>query len=503
MTMTTKKKTKKKKKRFFEEEERFCDFWRRRHKKRIRLFSFPTLSVPVKSASLRLVWVLTRYPAKWFLRLFACGLAATMRSSRPMEMKMESYNNHSANNFSRKKGTMTQSNVKGRGKEETFLGPPGRSAPSPPRWMKTERTDMRRRFEAASAKNVETMASDEDKHVFVLVHGLGGSEDDLLALATELLDRDTNNVILRVTCNTPMRSFDGIVAGGERIVDEVEAFAEEYDAKTKGPLKKISFIGNSMGGLYCRYALTRLYERKTKTIMGMEMHTFMTTATPHLGVGEYGYFELVPGPLRKWAGEGLGQSIKDLALFDVEETTLDDEMPLLAQMTINDEENDMYFIEALSAFRRRCAFANAANDFLVSYETASLRHEKLSRKQEAEWASLNGGPTIVFDGIIKLEDRKVGGLADVQPTTPLNERMEKLVKKTGRIGNERWTKFMEHGLRSAGPWRHVDVSFPGPLPIAHNKIVALQRNSMTAKLFKEGEVIVRKQAEYLMSDLDL
>lgn len=459
--------------------------------------------MPLKSASLRLVWVLTRYPAKWFLRLFACGLAATMRSSRPMEMKMESYNNHFAN-FSRKKGTMTQSNkMKGRGKEETFLGPPGRSAPSPPRWMKTERTDMRRRFEAASAKNVETMASDEDKHVFVLVHGLGGSEDDLLALATELLDRDTNNVILRVTCNTPMRSFDGIVAGGERIVDEVEAFAEEYDAKTKGPLKKISFIGNSMGGLYCRYALTRLYERKTKTIMGMEMHTFMTTATPHLGVGEYGYFELVPGPLRKWAGEGLGQSIKDLALFDVEETTLDDEMPLLAQMTINDEENDMYFIEALSAFRRRCAFANAANDFLVSYETASLRHEKLSRKQEAEWASLNGGPTIVFDGIIKLEDRKVGGLADVQPTTPLNERMEKLVKKTGRIGNERWTKFMEHGLRSAGPWRHVDVSFPGPLPIAHNKIVALQRNSMTAKLFKEGEVIVRKQAEYLMSDLDL
>jgi hypothetical protein len=26
---------------------------------------------------------------------------------------------------------------------------------------------------------------------------------------------------------------------------------------------------------------------------------------------------------------------------------------------------------------------------------------------------------------------------------------------------------------------------------------------VTAKLFKEGEVIVRKQAEYLMSDLDL
>jgi len=349
---------------------------------------------------------------------------------------------------------------------------------------------MRVRFEAASAKSLETMSSNEEKHLFVFVHGLGGSEDDLLALATELLNRDKNNVILRVTCNTPMRSFDGVIAGGERIVDEVESFVEEYDAKRKGPLAKISFVGNSMGGLYCRYVLTRLYERETKTILGMEMHTFLTTATPHLGVGEYGYFELVPGPLRMWAGEGLGQSIKDLALFDVEETGEGaDEMPLLARMTIDDDENNMYFIEALSAFRRRCAFANAANDFLVSYETASIRHEKLSRRQEAEWASLNTGPTVVFNDVIRLEDRKAGGLAEVQPTAPLRERMEKLVKKNGRVGNERWTKFMEHGLRSAGPWRHVDVSFPGPLPIAHNKIVALQRNAMTAKLFKEGEVI--------------
>lgn len=375
---------------------------------------------------------------------------------------------------------------------------------SAPNWMRTERTDMHVRFEAASAKNAEAMTTNRDeKHLYVFVHGLGGSEDDLLALATELMNGDENSVILRVSCNTPMRSFDGVVAGGERIVDEVETFAEEYDEKRKGPLTKISFVGNSMGGLYCRYALTRLYERETKTILGMEMHTFMTTATPHLGVGEYGYFELVPGPLRMWAGEGLGQSVKDLALFDVEGTEDTNEMPLLARMTIDDEESNMFFIEALSAFRRRCAFANAANDFLVSYETASIRHEKLSRRQEAEWASLNAGPTVVFDGVIKLEDRKTGGLAEVQPTAPLRERVEKLVKKNSRVGNERWTKFMEHGLRSAGPWRHVDVSFPGPLPIAHNKIIALQRNVMTAKLFKEGEVIVRKQAEYLMSDLDL
>ena len=121
------------------------------------------------------------------------------------------------------------------------------------------------------------------------------------------MTRDENSVILRVSCNTPMRSFDGVVAGGECIVDEVETFMEEYDEKRKGPLTKISFVGNSMGGLYCRYADEVVPERGDDG--GMEMHTFMTTATPHLGVGEYGYL-ISPGPLR--AGrEGLGQSVKD------------------------------------------------------------------------------------------------------------------------------------------------------------------------------------------------
>ena len=104
-----------------------------------------------------------------------------MRSSRPMEMKMRIVQQSLAN-FSRKKGhDDTKQCEKGRGKEETFLGPPGRSAPSPPRWMKTERTDMRRRFEAASREECGNDGRDEDKHVFVLVHGLGGSEDDLLS----------------------------------------------------------------------------------------------------------------------------------------------------------------------------------------------------------------------------------------------------------------------------------------------------------------------------------
>ena len=83
-------------------------------------------------------------------------------------------------------------------------------------------------------------------------------------------------------------------------------------------LKRISIVGNSLGGLYARYAISMLYEAKDKvrglivlviismpppaapadgcfraaywpiqTIAGLEPQTFMTIASPHLGVRKY------------------------------------------------------------------------------------------------------------------------------------------------------------------------------------------------------------------------
>lgn len=72
-------------------------------------------------------------------------------------------------------------------------------------------------------------------------------------------------------------------------------------------LQKISFVGHSLGGLICRYAIARLYQPQTNTsqapsastvkgsenlrsavlhggrIAGLEPMSFITFATPHLG----------------------------------------------------------------------------------------------------------------------------------------------------------------------------------------------------------------------------
>ena len=61
----------------------------------------------------------------------------------------------------------------------------------------------------------------------------------------------------------------------------------------------------------------------------------------------------------------------------------------------------------------------------------------------------------------------------------------------------RWQRRMAAGLRTL-TWHHVDVEFPGMAPLAHNKICALQRDPVTAFLFKEGEFVVEHQAAYLL-----
>lgn len=60
-----------------------------------------------------------------------------------------------------------------------------------------------------------------------------------------------------------------------------------------------------------------------------------------------------------------------------------------------------------------------------------------------------------------------------------------------------WQRLMSAGLKTLS-WHHVDVEFPGVLPLAHNKICALSRSPVLRWLFKDGEVVVEHQAGYLL-----
>lgn len=58
--------------------------------------------------------------------------------------------------------------------------------------------------------------------------------------------------------------------------------------KSRESLKRISFLAHSLGGLIARYAVgvlyTRIDDKAAGQIAGLEAISFITLATPHLGV---------------------------------------------------------------------------------------------------------------------------------------------------------------------------------------------------------------------------
>ena len=314
------------------------------------------------------------------------------------------------------------------------------------------------------------------RHAYVLIHGLAGTPDDLCAMESRLI-RDPRVLVHRVTCNAPLNSFDGVHAGATRIVEELKAVVEANPSLTH-----LTLYGNSLGGVYARYAASLMFDEESRTMLGLKPCTFLTTATPHLGVGPWGYFSVVPGWARRLWSKNLGRSVMELCLRDGD--TRESGKPLLVEMA----EPDSKFIKAPAAFERRCAYANATNDFLVSYETASISPEYVDPAKEREWRSLDA-PQIVeefeHDPDVYREELAPSSSSSraLWGRHPLDERRQ-----------------MARGLKTLR-WKHVNVAFPGPAPLAHNKICALQRSEMLERLFKEGEFIVDHQAAFLLEPL--
>ena len=167
--------------------------------------------------------------------------------------------------------------------------------------------------------------------LFVLVHGLGGTPEDLTCLERNILlgarREGVAALVLKPGCNVLARSFDGVRAGATRVADEIRAVVAAHPT-----LVDVSLVGNSLGGLYARYAAALLFDERAGTIAGLRPDAFLTTATPHLGVGPFGYLGLFPSPMRAVVGPALGATTRELTLADGGRIGAEDEAPLLARM---------------------------------------------------------------------------------------------------------------------------------------------------------------------------
>ncbi|KAG5187849.1 putative serine esterase-domain-containing protein [Tribonema minus] len=190
---------------------------------------------------------------------------------------------------------------------------------------------------------------------------------------------------------------------------------EIRDAIARNPgLTHISVVGNSLGGLYSRYAVRELHtpDEPGGAIAGLQPVTFMvsalsadaaaraplsrTIATPHLGVRRYTWgitqYPKFMFPLAKIL---FGQSGKDLFLTDAEERAAaaaagvgegvvgggEPEVPLLMKMASDEE-----FLAPLRTFKRRRAYANMRGDFMVTLRTAAIEPHPIKAECQSQRA---------------------------------------------------------------------------------------------------------------------
>mmetsp|Transcript_19875 Transcript_19875/g.29257 ORF Transcript_19875/g.29257 Transcript_19875/m.29257 type:complete len:723 (+) Transcript_19875:74-2242(+) len=206
-----------------------------------------------------------------------------------------------------------------------------------------------------------------------------GDSDDALSL--DAMDEDENE-----------NDKDSVIARGNDN-DDMSIDEDNDDDEDMIRHVTISFVGNSLGGLYARYALSLLptnftlkedekedsnssqmqmsgsYDpvildqakrTRTRTRIHVHYNIFATTATPHLGVASHTFLP-IPRVAERAIGGILKQTGRDLFRLDKDD--------LIYQMSTD----YVNFLKPLGMFRRRIAYANAfRTDFQVPTSTAAF-----------------------------------------------------------------------------------------------------------------------------------
>ncbi|KAM7520891.1 hypothetical protein LguiB_019853 [Lonicera macranthoides] len=311
-------------------------------------------------------------------------------------------------------------------------------------------------------------------HLVITVNGIIGSAQNWRFAAKQFVKNYPQDVIVHCSeCNSSLLTFDGVDVMGNRLAEEVISVIKRHS-----DLRKISFIGHSLGGLVARYAIAKLYrkeltrdvcqqdgesrvdgpgdqclEEKLKgKIAGLEPVNFITSATPHLGSRGHkqvpafcGFYTLEKAAFQaSWC---LGRTGKHLFLADTD----NGKPPLLLQM-VNDSE-DLPFMSALQSFKRRVAYANARFDHLVGWSTSSLRRRnELPKRQHL--ARNDKYPHIV--------NVEAATQEEASPEAEVNGYQSDDIEE-----------MMIRGLTKVS-WERVDVSFSGSKQkyLAHSTIQA-------------------------------
>lgn len=89
----------------------------------------------------------------------------------------------------------------------------------------------------------------------VLSHGLYGRPTHLRVLQHHLCALGGADLLVHQAVANHGRTRDGVAAGGARLAEEVRRLVDRHPS-----LSSLVLVGNSLGGLYVRYAAGQLFE---------------------------------------------------------------------------------------------------------------------------------------------------------------------------------------------------------------------------------------------------
>ncbi len=123
--------------------------------------------------------------------------------------------------------------------------------------------------ENGSGESGKEMKICMNTHYVFLVHGWLGNSNEMKYIGTSIQRavqnyeaNDTTRVVTHSATSNDSQTTDGIAKGGYRLAREVEEFIQRdlqkhSDANENEDIHvSLSFVGNSLGGLYTRYALS-------------------------------------------------------------------------------------------------------------------------------------------------------------------------------------------------------------------------------------------------------
>ena len=231
----------------------------------------------------------------------------------------------------------------------------------------------------------------QSDHCVVISHGIMGTRNDLDYLASQLEKRGVK--VLKSVANERLKSLRGLAVGGEDLASEIVQFV-----KANPSLTRLSIVGNSLGGLYARYAMHVLFNATDGTLAGLKPHRLMTIATPHLGVRNWTFVEdmfggsllsKAPGLdlIKKLVSKTMLSSGRGVFGFDGDDNG---GKTLLYQMATEEK-----FLIPLRSFSNRRLYANLQKDFVVPLGTAAFLHNDAVNDLRKSYGSQSGRNLLV------------------------------------------------------------------------------------------------------------